>query len=60
MSEIDLRLKDLYSMVYERGLGDSLVRSEMTIMCDLGFDQEVRDIVDCFEYDVFHGQVEGF
>ena len=47
-------------MVYERGLGDSQVRSEMTILCDLGFEQEVRDIVDCFEYDVFHGQVEGF
>jgi hypothetical protein len=56
----EVRLKDLHSMVYERGLGDSQVRSEMTILCDLGFEQEVRDIVDCFEYDVFHGQVEGF
>jgi hypothetical protein len=60
MSELDLRLKELDSLVRQKGLGDSQVLSEMTILCEMGFEQEVKDIVDCFEYDIFHCQIEGF
>jgi hypothetical protein len=49
MSEIAMRLDELEVMVFDRGLGDAEVQAEASILCEIGFIDEVRAIF--YEYE---------
>ena len=49
MAEISMRLDELELMVYDRGIGDAEVQAEATILCEIGFIDEVRAIF--YEYE---------
>lgn len=45
MAEIAMDLDNLETMIYEHGLGDAEVQSEMNRLCKIGFSDEVQVIV---------------
>jgi hypothetical protein len=50
MSEISIRLSDLESMLYNNGLYHEPFIQECKLLCELGFANEVQDIIWDFEY----------
>jgi len=55
MAEISMRLDDLEVMVYNRGIGDAEVQAEASLLCEIGFIDEVRAIYYEFENMLYEG-----
>lgn len=49
MSEIAMRLDDLEVALYAKGLSDSEVQAEASLLCEIGFIDEVRALFYEFE-----------
>jgi hypothetical protein len=55
MAEIAMRLDDLEVLLYDKGLGDAEVQAEASLLCEIGFTDEVRALFYEFENMLYEG-----
>lgn len=60
MSEIHMEITEFETLLYTRGLADTMVADTINRLNALGLKRYVDTIVQEFHYNVFHGHIEGF
>lgn len=60
MSEIHMEITEFETLLYTRGLADTMVVDTISRLNALGLKIYVDTIVREFQYSVFHGYIEGF
>ena len=60
MSDIHIDISEFETLLYSRGLADTMVADTINRLNALGLKIYVDTIVREFQYNVFHGHIEGF
>jgi hypothetical protein len=55
-----INMNEMRELLFSRGISDSLVEAELTLLCDMGYLDEVQCLIWEFENEVFEGQVVAF
>ena len=60
MSEMHMEITEFETLLYSRGLADTLVTDTISRLNALGLKRYVDIVIQEFQYNVFHGHIEGF
>ena len=60
MSDIHIDISEFETLLYSRGLADTMVADTINRLNALGLKKYVDIVIQEFQYNVFHGHIEGF
>ena len=60
MSDIHIDISEFETLLYSRGLADTMVADTINRLNALGLKIYVDNVIREFQYNVFHGHIEGF
>lgn len=60
MSDIHIDITEFETLLYSRGLADTMVADTINRLNALGLKIYVDNVIREFQYNVFHGHIEGF
>lgn len=60
MSDIHMEISEFETLLYSRGLADTMVADTINRLNALGLKRYVDNVIREFQYNVFYGHIEGF